>query len=194
MAFKRQPKAFASFDIETDGNNPCQHSMLALGIVLFSEDGKELTSWERHIGALPYRSQERKCMVDFWANQPEAWQYIHTGVVSAEVAMKDLADWIGYYSKIYRLQWLASPSCFDWMFVKCYYEQFGPEGKPDIGYFCHDAGAQIRGICDAKKIKFEDKKKLEQAFTKGLPYTHCPVDDARFQGAKYFGFLNVARS
>ena len=126
--------AFASFDIEADGNNPMQHSMRSIGVVLFKE-GAGLRNYEVvdsfyvTVSPRPECTPEAKCMTDFWAQHPDQWEHVNKNPVSPPKAMACLSTWLFKYGGTFNIKWVASPSNFDWMFLKCYYEAFGAGGK-----------------------------------------------------------------
>jgi len=187
----RQPSStfFASFDVETDGNNPIQHSLRALGIALFCEHSHNVID-RFYVTIEPQegRYAEQKCVENFWKKNQQAWEEVNRNCVPIETAMERLADWLrGYCS--HQIKWVASPSNFDWMFLKCCYETYGPENRPDIGFHCHDLDSLLR--CYTLTQGIQSRKHLVSSLSGGLPYTHHALEDALYQGRVYMGLRRL---
>ena len=190
MSCRKKMLRFASFDIEADGPSPMTHNMRSLGIAIFNPKGEILDSFyvtiEAQVSAegtsfLP----DPQCLEEFWNHHPEQWTAVQQNAVSPTAAMEQLTTFITpYYANGNRLQWVADPANFDWMWLKGYYEKYGPsQDKPDIGYYCHDLSSLIRAYCLCHKI--HDKSAFRRALSQGAPYTHRAIDDATCQGIMY---------
>src|SRR3990167_5770232 len=129
-------KLYISFDIEADGQCPSVSSMLSIGMCGLLADGTEVFSWQRNLYPLADRKPEERCMTEFWSKQPEAWKFVQQDQLAADDAMIELADNIRELKLKYRLVWVASPSAYDWQWLKAYYEltrKTHPD-MPDIGF------------------------------------------------------------
>lgn len=176
--------AFASFDIETDGNNPGQYSMRSIGVAVFVEG--ELTpvdTFYAHIKPV-FKDMDPKCKV-FWSKHQAQWQHINTNMISIEECMSNLSIWLSDLSdrQRYNIKWVANPSNFDWMFLKCNYELYGPVPKYDIGFYCHDLSSLMRVYLKMHDIN--DKQAFMARLAGDLKYTHNALDDALYQGVIY---------
>lgn len=184
------PRLFASIDVETDGNNPAQNSMLAIGVAFLSTTGDVVDVFERNILPTPDRKQDDVCMKTFW-NLPEnqkAWAAIHTNQVTPAEAMSDLSAQLRTLSKDYTITWCGFPACFDWMFLKVYYESFGPTDKHPIGYLCTDIDSQMDFAVELHKTTYG---KLVERFAPPNPHPHNALSDAITQGQM---FINMKKS
>jgi len=181
-------KGYLSFDIEADGPSPLQNSMLSLGIVLLDEQGNEIDSMEVNIKER-YGCLQDESTMEFWSKNQDAWAYCHQNVQSEQDAMQMVNNFYRKHMANYKLYWVAGPACFDWMFLKTYYETFGPNDKVDIGYACSCLSERRRAF---KKHVGEDKLQsvLDEVDRMNLPHTHKALDDARRQGVVYIKLLN----
>jgi hypothetical protein len=181
-------EAFLSLDVESDGNNPVQYSMRSIGIALFvpsrsaTMSDVPIDTFYRTLQPQVNKACEDVCM-QFWERHPVQWEEMVKCAVDPVVAMKDLSDWLSSHAQVYTLKWVASPANFDWMFLKCYYELYGPEQKYAIGFFCHDLNSLIRAYsvsCGQTNIVW-----LKDWLADGNLHTHNAKDDAIRQGVQY---------
>lgn len=190
MNHSNKTSAFASFDVETDGNNPMQHSMRSIGIALFSgHTSKMVDTFYVTIKPLPGYTVEPSCMINFWDKHPNQWESVNTDTVDVKDAMTSLSNWLLKHSKHYCIKWAAGPCNFDWMFLKCYYEKYGPINKYDIGFFCHDITSLIRAYIVMHNIK--NKREFMTSLSNEHEYTHNALDDAIYQGVSYMSIRNL---
>jgi DNA polymerase III alpha subunit (gram-positive type) len=179
---------YASFDVETDGSNPMQHSMRSLGIVLMIE-GKGnhepciVDTFYRTITPRHDTFPDPTCITDFWDRHPIQWKNVNTDTISPTMAMLQLSQWLNKFTRHYIIKWVASPASFDWMFLKCYYEMFGPTTKMDIGFFCHDLVSLLRTFAVMHNIK--NVTNLRRFLGQPEHPTHHALDDATNQGYIY---------
>jgi hypothetical protein len=180
--------AYASFDVETDGGNPMQHSMRSIGVALFNKDAALIDTFYRTLQPQKHATVDSACKRDFWDKHPEAWAHVNSRPSPIRGAMEELSAWLTSHAANYEIKWVANPSNFDWMFLKCYYDAYGPETRFDIGYFCHDLASLVRAymIMSGKR----DKQALLTELSGGHAYTHHALDDAIYQGHVY---MNLRR-
>ena len=124
-----------------------------------------------------------QCVSLFWDKYPQAWEHVTTDMEDARVVMADLSDWLSMNAGTYRLKWVAAPANFDWMFLKCYYERYGPPLKYDIGFFCHDLHSLIRAYVTIHRLT--DVEQFKDTLAHGHMATHNALDDAVRQGVQY---------
>jgi len=191
-----KPSLYASFDTESDGTNPLQHSMLALGIALFSEDNVMVDTFYCHIlpqkndNGISFKSDEG-IMQNFWSKHPTVWKAMNENQLTPTAAMNSLHEWL-YKYRGYELKWVAQPANCDWMWLKCYYEKYGPPNKVNIGFFCHCLSSLLRSYCLCHGIA--DKKLFMLSLSGENPYTHCAIDDAIAQGVCYMNLRKLLNS
>jgi len=189
-----KPPLYCSFDIEADGTNPTQHSMLGLGATLFSDATGIVLIDTFECSIAPQQDEnkkdfvsDQKTMDEFWKHHPKQLEFVRTNTQSPKQAMQLFANWLRKYDK-YDIKWVARPANFDWMWLKCYYEKYGPQDRPDIGYYCHCLSSLIRAYCLTHNIY--DQKKFILALSGNYVYTHRALDDAMAQGICY---MNLRR-
>jgi hypothetical protein len=179
---------FASFDVETDGNNPMKHSMRSIGVALFRE-GNSRPFDTFYITLKPQADSdvEKSCYDNFWKYHVMKWRDINDNPSEITDAMAKLSEWLKTYSAS-AIRWVSNPANFDWMFLKCYYEQYGPADKFEIGFFCHDLGSLLR--CYSLVHDIRDRRGFSRSLAQGFQYTHNALDDAVHQGVIY---MNLRR-
>ena len=177
-------EAFASLDIESDGNNPMQHSMRSIGIVVVCTDThQEIDSFYRNIKPRSDATVEQKCMDNFWSKHPEQWSEVNRDAVEPEAAMNELDEWLSGLSEKFCIKWVACPANFDWMFLKCYYEMYNTRKVYELGFHCHCLDSMRRTYMKMKKIA--GTPRFNNLLSNNAPYTHNALDDARCQGIMY---------
>lgn len=193
------PQAFCSFDVETDGDNPMQYNMRSLGMVLYDEY-KGLVVSTFYVTISPQTdpvtnkllTPSKETMREFWDKHPEQWKEVNTNCLTPTEAMKQVALWFSISAKRYVIKFVAKPANFDWMFLKCYYEKYGPDDKFNIGFFCHDLTSLLRAYMQIYNITSkQDKTNFLANLSNRLPYTHNALDDARYQGEMYMRLRNL---
>ncbi len=191
-----EPTAFLSFDVEYDGTNPLQHSMRSIGIALFTEKEGYMERFYQNIlpqvddHGIPFPPDPEN-FKNFWAIRPQLWQNIQMNAVTPAEAMTRLATWLRGFSQ-FRFVWVAKPANCDWMWLKPYYEKYGPVNKPSIGHYCHDLSALLRAYCLMHHIvRDEDRKRFTDNLAGGASYTHRADDDAVCQGHIYMNLRKL---
>jgi hypothetical protein len=206
----QKEEAFCSFDVELDGTNPLEHSMRSIGIGLFVEskgESKDKTvnpnqtfslidtfyktlQPQEHANGTAFKP-DSNIMCDFWNQHPEQWKAVNTLTQTPKTIMFLLARWLEKYQKLYTIKWVASPANCDWMWLKSYYERYGPAKKPSLGHYCHDLSSLLRAYMLCHNIK--DKTAFMQNLSENSPYTHHALDDAICQGKIYMNLRFLLR-
>lgn len=188
---KAKQNAYASFDIETDGNNPMQYNMRSLGVALYLEN-KMAPFATFYIRVEPFYQVEidPKCKT-FWEKHQKQWADLQVGARPVGECMQMLSTWLTLHAQKYTIKWVANPANFDWMFLKCNYETHGPTGKYDIGFFCHDLSSLLRTYLLIHNIT--DKSAFTNQLSGQLKYTHHALDDALYQGRVYMKLRKLIR-
>jgi 3'-5' exoribonuclease Rv2179c-like domain len=183
-----KPKAYLSFDIETDG--PCVYlnSMLSVGITLITDDGNTIDDFSVNINKRPDAVENPHTMKEFWAEHPEAWDACHKNPFSPQDAMKRVEYFYAKWSNTYKLVWIAQPGCFDWMFLKNYYMLYNPNAI-DIGYRC-DCVSTLRDYAiKTKIITNKQYNTMVESLPKGTD--HIALNDAKHQGLIFINLLKL---
>lgn len=192
------PTLFLSFDVETDGTNPLTNNLLSIGIYGLTNTGKNIFTFSENILQYQCHCSDRKTM-DFW-NKPEnaiAWRNLLQNRKDYKLVFQDLSDKLCELAKTYKLVFIASPSAFDWMFLKCYYESAQDElGEQfyDIGYKCECISTAWKTFVLVKKLNSTDANELKNKIETHCVETddiieHVAIDDARKQGVFYVNLL-----
>jgi DNA polymerase III alpha subunit (gram-positive type) len=177
-----KPTLYLSFDVEADGPSPVNNSMVQLGIVAVTADGREIFSLCWNIEPHPNCSPDETTMKEFWAKHPEEWKATQTNQLSGDLVRQSLAQMVTKWSKEWRLQWIAYPAAFDWQWVKDIYEHYNQPGDPDIGYSAKCISTLLWGYEKTHGIKTpEQKEALKKELAGELTLTHNAEEDARYQ-------------
>ena len=183
---------YLSFDLETDGSSPTVSNMLSFGMVAFTASGEEVFSHQRNVLPRKDGRPEQSCLDNFWANEPELTEYVKKDAVTPAAFVAELSDLLKAHQKGHRYVWVASPACFDWMWLKGYYEAYGPADKFPIGYQARCISSMMFFYCKTNGISSSERAKLRKIWMDGLKHTHIPVDDAREQGHVFINLCKTA--
>lgn len=179
-------EVFFSCDVEADGPIPGPHSMLSLGAAAYDEHGRELGTFQRNLKELDGAAPDPDT-AKWWGTQPEAWEVIRKDTVDPGVAIGEFVKWVNSLGGYGRPVFVGYPACYDFMFVHWYICRFGHKSP-----FSH-SGLDVKTYAMAMlKGGYRDSTKRNMPkrwFTKGLPHSHIPVDDAREQGQLFINML-----
>lgn len=181
---KRNP-LYVSTDVEADGPAPILNSMLSLGSAVFTPEGRLIDRFYRKLKPLPGATQNPATM-EFWRQNPEAWEEVTTGAEDPEQVMKDYDKWLEALPG--RPHFVAWPLGFDWCYVYMYLMKF--VGRSLFGWSGIDAKSYIAGALDKEMYRMS-KKAIPFHLRSNRPHTHIAIDDAIEQGET---FMNVLRS
>jgi hypothetical protein len=195
-------KLYISFDVETDGSSPLVNNMLSIGFSGLLLDGTEIFSSEYNIKPLEGHQSNPDTM-NFWLKEEnrEAWLYIHQNQLDYDIAFLDLSNKLITLSVEYDFIFVASPSCFDWMFFKSYYDLAKNKYKDmyDIGYKCECASTMWKiykiinpsYAIELKKVKKEIENLPNTTnLTNTTNLLHTALYDARIQGKQHLLVIN----
>jgi len=183
-------KAYLSFDIEADGQSVLTNSMLSLGIVLITKKGEVLDELEVHIDRRDGAEEDPDTM-EWWATQPDAWEWCHTNAVSPEEAMSQVAEFYQKWNQKYKLKWVAMPAAWDWMFLKSYFCAFGPSDI-DIGFKAICLSSVRDAAIKMKGWTWDHYEELCAEWTADCEKkSHKAVEDARYQGKIFINLRKV---
>jgi hypothetical protein len=144
-------------DVETDGPNPGDHSMIALGAVVVESSPQRTfyatlkpisDRWHEDALAVSGFSREQTLLFD-----------------SPFYAMRKFDEWLGQLSV--RPMFIADNNGFDWSFVNWYFWHFLQ--KNPFGHSSTNLGSLYKGLVRDLSMNFKHLRKT--------PHTHNPVDD-----------------
>ena len=184
-----KPILYLSFDIETDGSNPLCNNMLSLGIYGLDKDDKEIMTFYANFNELEGHTQDKKCMEDFWAYNLIAWERTQQNKEDLCVIFERLSDILNNLTLEYKLEYLAMPACFDWMFLKSYYEYAKSNNENityDIGFKCTCMSTLLKTYKIQQNMTSKQGNDFEQSL---LPIDksliHDALYDAKIQGIRF---------
>lgn len=179
---------FVVTDIESDGHNPLESSMLSFASVACDVTGKVLSEFEGVMTQRPDRRADPHTMA-WWATQPEAWTAATEGAEAPEVVMPRYADWVESLPG-FRV-FAAAPMIFDGLWMDHYLWTFagtrvlgGPYKTRQIfrggGVCLYTMAGTLRG---AEYLKW-GMNRVPPDWYGNIIHSHKAIDDAR-------GFANV---
>ena len=179
---------FVVTDVETDGHNPLESSMLSFASVACDVTGTVLGEFEAVLTPRTDRRPDPNTMA-WWQTQPEAWAAATTGAEAPETVMPRFAEWVeglpGF--KVFA----AAPMIFDGPWIDHYLWTYagtrvlgGPYKSRQIfrggGVCLYTMAGTLRG---AEYLKWS-MQRVPPEWYGNIPHSHRAIDDAR-------GFANV---
>lgn len=192
------PTLYLSFDVETDGPTPLVNNLLSVGIVGIEENTSNIVfEFESNILPLETHKSDTQCMETFWLKpeQKKAWDYLQTNQKDYLTVFEDLSSKLENLSLNYKLEWVAFPACFDWMFLKSYYElakSNSSNGKKfyDIGYECICSSTLFDLYKKNNNLTSKEAYKLFNELGEYDPnQNHMAISDAKVQGKFYINLI-----
>lgn len=186
---------YISIDVETTGTSPITSSCVMIGVVVFRDFDVDLetadTAWiidRRHwcITQVENRPMSKQCYDSFWSKQQDLWNYINKNAMPINQVMQSFSQWYTNLSDQYNCIFVARPASFDWQWINCIYDEFGPTIKASLPY-------SIRCITSMGKIF--DLLQLNDLYQKLIYHdrfqvSHHAEDDALYQAYMYLRITN----
>ena len=194
------PTLYISLDVEASGPVPGMFSLLAIGACALVDDGSEARLLE---GAEHEFKVLLKPLPGAGVDE-EALKYAG-GLVPAELertgveprgAFLALNEWIERVRKgvgTNRAHFLAHAACFDWMYMRWYYELLGivcPFGFAGVDIKAYAMGALGIGWEETSKDALGRRAGLEAVDPLRL---HDPLYDAHYQARMFAALVNARR-
>ena len=179
---------FVVTDIESDGHNPLESSMLSFASVAVDISGTVLSEFEAVLTPRADRTPNADTM-DWWATQPEAYKWATSNPEAPDVVMPRYADWVESLPG-FRV-FAAAPMIFDGLWMDHYLSTFagtrvlgGPYKSRQIfrggGVCLYTMAGTLRG---AEYTRW-GMQRVPAEWYGHIEHTHRAIDDAR-------GFANV---
>jgi hypothetical protein len=169
-------------DIEADGPDPGQHSMLSFACVATDATG-DIAEFSMVMERLPGTEGDPRTM-RWWATQPEAWAAATLDPVAPEEAMQRFVTWVRALPS--EPVFTANPLVFDAAWMDWYLRRFagtrlfrGPYEGPQL---FHGAGVDICSLAMGVLGWSHDRawaKEYPPGWLGEHAHTHCALDDAR---------------
>jgi hypothetical protein len=179
---------FVVTDIESDGHNPLESSMLSFASVACDVTGKVLDEFQAVLTPRADRKPDPDTMA-WWETQPEAYKHATENPEDADVVMPRYANWVESLPG-FRV-FAAAPMIFDGLWMDHYLSTFagtrvlgGPYKSRQIfrggGVCLYTMAGTLRG---AEYTRW-GMQRVPPAWYGHIEHTHRAIDDAR-------GFANV---
>jgi hypothetical protein len=179
---------FVVTDVETDGHDPLQSSMLSFASVACDVEGRVLDEFEAVLVPRADRAADPNTIA-WWETQPEAWEHATANPEPPETVMPRFADWVESLPG-FRV-FAAAPIIFDGLWMDHYLSSFagtrvlgGPYKSRQIfrggGVCLYTMAGTLRG---APYLKW-GMQRVPPDWYGNIVHTHRAIDDAR-------GFANV---
>lgn len=174
---------YVSTDIETNGWNPGENSMLSLASAAFLADKTLLGTFTVNLEPLPDTRPEPITM-QWWHTQPEAFAALQKNRVSAEIGMRDYCAWLKKLPG--KIIFVGFPVVFDFPFVNYYLQRF--TGENPFGFASIDVRSYGMGLQNLTYRK-ANRHNFPKDWFDNRPHTHIALDDALEQGALFCNML-----
>ena len=193
-----KPTLYLSFDVETDGPTPLVNNLLSIGIIGLEENTSNIVfEYESNIIPLDTHKSDTQCMETFWLKpeQKNAWDKLQINQKNYLTVFEDLSLELKKLSLKYKIIWVAFPACFDWMFLKSYYElakSNSPNGNNfyDIGFKCNCASTLLDFYKKKNNLTSKETYKLFYELCDFDPKeNHIAISDAKVQGKFYINLI-----
>lgn len=184
---------YLSCDVEADGRIPGRNSMLSFGISAITINKEVISSFTRNLKTLPGAIEDPDTM-EFWRENPVAWDETTRNPQDPEKAMRECFTWIMKLRNDTGLKpvLMAFPGGYDFMFFHWYMNYFASHNPCGWSVLC------IKSYAAAHlKIDFSNSTKRnfpKRWFQAGLPHTHVAIDDATEQGALAINLMREVRN
>lgn len=182
-------KVYISVDIEATGNSPVTSSCVMIGCVVFRIIDDITTEtlgndWIidkrrwciREIVGCP---MNECCKTEFWSKHDDVWKYIQENALEPKFAMLSFTNWFVDLSKKYDIVFCARPMSYDWQWINCLYDEFGPADKPRLPFSGYCISTLIKTF-DMLCPKWDDIIK-PQLNIERFKMSHYADDDALYQ-------------
>jgi hypothetical protein len=188
---------YVSLDMERAGDWPDKHFVTEIGVVGFSQDGKEISSLQLFLS-----EEEGKCWDPttlLWYKNNGQYKRWESEQEAADISMKKLQSWLKITKKSVKAEkhvFICAPTIADgkWLSILWFRYLGHPCGNPrygpgftyiDIRSFA--SGKLDKDIFDCKKSKALAPFRPDENI---YPHTHLASDDAREQGILFFNIKN----
>ena len=167
---------YVSTDIEADGPIPGPHSLLSFGSAIFLPDHTVLGTFSAVLTTLPDATGHPDTMA-WWDQHPDAWAANRLNPEDPAVALPRYVAWLASFEG--RPVFVGYPAAYDFLFLYWYLLRFF--GHSPFSHSALDIKTLASAVLDLP-YRAATKRRFPKAWFRGLPHTHCPLDDALEQG------------
>lgn len=197
-------KVYISFDVETDGPCPYNNNCIQMGFAVINDvDGTLVDINNRTPWLLETRSWCLKpldghipsegTMSNFWSKHKEIYEMIQKNSSDVKTCMIELSNWVKLLQTKFDIIWIAKPASFDWQWLNSYYNCYGPDDRPSIGYKATCISSQIDLLIAMGYSWYDIEKAISPPESKDL-IVHCADHDAVVQGYNFLKLRSFALS
>lgn len=186
---------YVCVDVETDGPDPWEHSMLSIGAVAVDDAGAELGSFAVNLLPMAGRTSDAGTMA-WWTTQASAWTAIRDGAVDPAAGVHAFVAWLEAWPR--RPVLMAHPLAFDGAWIDAYFRAFtdrvvfdvSPSSRSPFDGAGIDVATFVRA---ALGLPYGTRPPpYPPSLQGGLPHSHVPLDDARGHVAKWWNARRIA--
>ena len=128
-----------------------------------------------------------------WWHSPEqqpAWEQLMQNRRDPQEVFEELVAALKPLKERYRVFCVAWPACFDWMFLQWYMYKF--IGHNPLGRTAKCGVTYCWALAKTSNPNIDMSAMLEDWKDPRFAHTHCALDDAREQGARFINMLREA--
>lgn len=184
-------RIIVSLDVEATGPSPATSSCVMIGCVAtydyIDPNPEKLDDWVISqkvwcIKEQQNRPPEQRCWNDFWLENKELWEHIKKNSIEPNQAMSEFEKWYRDLEKKFIIKFVCKPSSYDWQWLNCLYDEYGPEKKLKLPFSVTCISTIFR-MLDMLNV---DTKLIGQiTHHSALPHTHYADADALGQAYAY---------
>ena len=193
---------YAHYDVKATGFTPLKHCMIQLGIVFINSNGDELENFLVNIEELDGHERAESTMK--WWREDEQRSTMFDDIIENFIEPDRAMTLLGETLLSFKLQnfiikWVARPACFDWPYLRGYYEAFCPIElivanevfpRPHIGYTSKCLSSMIETYCILIPMTNDEWNAKKIEWVGELQITHNALDDCRYQAQWYHNFVD----
>ncbi|MFB2553321.1 3'-5' exoribonuclease domain-containing protein [Ensifer soli] len=184
-------------DVECDGPDPAQNSMLSFATVVVREDGTLCGEFEAVLTPRADRAANARTM-EWWASEPEAWKAATENPEPPEAVMPRFAGWVESFPG--RRCFAAKPVAFDGAWIDAYLRAYADSFVVDMPVWGRsiftatplDIGSYLIGVLGRTDPFYRDLPVPAEWFG-DHPHSHRAIDDARGYACVLARLLGLAR-
>jgi DNA polymerase III alpha subunit (gram-positive type) len=174
---------YCSVDIETNGPIPADYSMLSLGAVAMTSEGKLLSTFSANLELFP-NAKEHPDTMKFWSENQEVYLATRQNIINPKLAMEQFVNWVNDHPG--KPVCVCYPAGFDFTWLYYYIIHFGLESP--FSFSALDIKTYAMATMKTEYRK-STKKNMPKRWFSNHPHTHIAVDDAIEQGELFCNML-----
>lgn len=184
-------KVRISIDVEFLSSNVISGECLQLAFVVFTENLENFILDELSVCFLPQGKQQELSVVEFWSNNQEILERIHSESKPIHNQMQIVKEWLeNVYNKYRVLEFVAEPGAVDLPWVRCLYFEHCSSSTFTFPYHCKCVST-MKGILINMGYSWDEIE--EYLKTDIYVHTHYALDDAKLTAFRFVKLLEFFR-